>query len=61
MANRSSLATGLSRCRAAQRRSDLRWTMKPDAPRISYEQAVAAYKAEYARRYNELMHGAPAK
>ena len=39
----------------------LRWTMKPNAPRISYEQAVAAYKAEYAHRYNELMHGAAAK
>ena len=38
----------------------LRWTMKPTAPRMSYDRAVAAYKAEYARRYNELMHGAPA-
>ena len=27
---------------------------------MSYDGAVAAYKAEYARRYNELMHGAPA-
>ena len=35
--------------------------MKPDAPRMSYEGAVAAYKVEYARRYNELMHGAQAK
>ncbi len=39
----------------------VRWSMKPDAPRMSYEQAVAAYKAEYGRRYNELMHGALAK
>ncbi len=39
----------------------LRWTMKPDAPRMSYEGAVATYKTEYARRYNELMHGAQAK
>jgi hypothetical protein len=27
---------------------------------MSYEHAVADYKAEYARRYQVLMHGEPA-
>ncbi len=35
----------------------LHWTLKPDAPQLSYERAVEAYKAEYARRYQVLMHG----
>ncbi len=35
----------------------LRWTMRRDTPQLSYEHTVAAYKAEYARRYNTLMHG----
>jgi len=36
---------------------NLHWTMKANAPHMSYENAVAAYKAEYARRYQVLMHG----
>jgi hypothetical protein len=36
----------------------LHWQVRPDAPHMSYEQAVNDYKAEYARRYNVLMHGA---
>ena len=39
---------------------ELHWTVKPSTPHMSYTSAVAAYKAEYARRYHELMHGAPA-
>jgi hypothetical protein len=35
----------------------LHWSMKPNAPDMSYDRAVADYKAEYARRYQELMHG----
>jgi hypothetical protein len=35
----------------------LRWTVKPDTQAMSYDRAVTAYKAEYARRYNQLMHG----
>jgi hypothetical protein len=35
----------------------LRWTLKTDAPQMSYDRAVDAYKAEYARRYQILMHG----
>jgi hypothetical protein len=35
----------------------LHWTPRPDAPHMSYDRAVADYKAEYARRYQELMHG----
>lgn len=35
----------------------LHWTGKSDAPHLSYERAVANYKAEYARRYQALMHG----
>jgi len=39
------------------RRIELSWTVKPGTPQLSYEAAVAAYKAEYARRYEMLMHG----
>jgi hypothetical protein len=35
----------------------LHWRLKSDAPSMSYAQAVDDYKAEYARRYNVLMHG----
>ena len=35
----------------------MRWAVKPNAPHMSYESAVEAYKAEYARRYQALMHG----
>lgn len=35
----------------------MRWAIKPNAPHMSYESAVEAYKAEYARRYQILMHG----
>ncbi len=33
------------------------WSRRQDAPKLSYQQAVDAYKAEYSRRYNEYMHG----
>jgi hypothetical protein len=36
---------------------ELRWAVQPGTPRLSYEAAVASYKAEYARRYETLMHG----
>lgn len=36
---------------------DLQWTVKSSTARMSYKQVVAAYEAEYARRYRELMHG----
>ncbi len=36
----------------------LRWKRMPNVPEMSYEKAVEAYKAEYARRYQMLMHGA---
>ena len=42
---------------AETREVRMRWAVKPDAPHMSYESAVAAYKAEYARRYAILMHG----
>lgn len=35
----------------------LSWAVKSDAPHLSYQAAVDDYKAEYARRYRELMHG----
>lgn len=35
----------------------LQWTVKSDAQHLSYQAAVDAYKAEYARRYRMLMHG----
>jgi hypothetical protein len=36
----------------------LHWTVEPSAAHLSYEGAVADYKAEYVRRYQALMHGA---
>ena len=38
----------------------LHWSVLPNAPALSYEQAVAGYKAEYARRYAEFMHSGKA-
>ena len=35
----------------------LQWTVKAGARKMSYERAVEAYKAEYAQRYELLMHG----
>jgi hypothetical protein len=35
----------------------LHWTLRQDAPHLSYDRAVYDYKAEYGRRYQELMHG----
>jgi hypothetical protein len=29
--------------------------VKPDAPRLSYDHAVADYKAEYRRRYQQFL------
>ncbi|MGP8251488.1 MAG: hypothetical protein ACLQHF_05590 [Terracidiphilus sp.] len=43
---------------AGTKEINLRWTVKPNTPHMSYESAVASYKAEYARRYQALMHGA---
>jgi hypothetical protein len=37
------------------------WSVRPSAPRLSYESAVADYKAEYAQRYRILMHGEAAR
>jgi hypothetical protein len=42
---------------AGTKEIDLRWTAKANAPHMSYENSLAAYKAEYARRYQVLMHG----
>jgi hypothetical protein len=35
----------------------LHWTVKAGAPSMSYDRAVKDYKAEYARRYQTLLHG----
>jgi hypothetical protein len=37
----------------------LHWTVKPKTQHMSYERAIADYKAEYARRYEVLIHGNP--
>lgn len=42
----------------AAREIRLHWTLKADTPPLSYQYAVDKYKAEYARRYQDLMHGA---
>jgi hypothetical protein len=34
--------------------------VKPDTPHLSYDNAVSAYKAEYARHYQAFMHGTSA-
>jgi hypothetical protein len=34
----------------------LTWSRRADTPSLSYQQAVDDYKAEYLRRYNELLH-----
>lgn len=38
----------------------LHWTVKANTPQMSYQRAVKDYEAEYARRYQILMHGEPA-
>lgn len=40
---------------------ELHWTVKANTPRMSYQQAVKDYEAEYARRYQIFMHGKPAE
>jgi hypothetical protein len=42
---------------AGTRTVELHWTVKSGTPQLSYDRAVAAYKAEYARRYQAWMHG----
>jgi hypothetical protein len=37
----------------------LRWKKRAPAPNASYQQAVDDYKTEYARRFEERMHGPP--
>jgi hypothetical protein len=39
------------------RQIQFHWTLKPNTPQLSYDRAVKNYKAEYARRYQSLMHG----
>jgi hypothetical protein len=34
----------------------IHWALKPNASDLSYERTVKDYKAEYARRYQILMH-----
>ena len=36
------------------------WTRRPNAPVLSYDTAVEAWKAEYARRWEQWLHGAAA-
>jgi hypothetical protein len=45
---------------SAARTVSLTWSRRSDTPDLSYQQAVDAYKAEYLRRYNDLLHGATA-
>ncbi len=52
-------ANGALSVPAATRTIELHWGIKPDTPHLSYERTVADYKAEYARRYQALMHGGP--
>ncbi|MGB0080925.1 MAG: hypothetical protein WBP90_05305 [Terracidiphilus sp.] len=44
---------------ATARKIRLNWTVKTGTPQLSYDRAVYAYKSEYARRYQALMHGEP--
>ncbi|MGD0891995.1 MAG: hypothetical protein ABR923_10705 [Terracidiphilus sp.] len=51
------IADGMTSVAPDTKEIRLRWTVKPDTPQMSYDRAVADYKAEYARRYQTLMHG----
>jgi hypothetical protein len=42
---------------SAAREIHLHWSLNPGTPALSYDRAVDNYKAEYARRYSQLMHG----
>jgi len=42
---------------ANAREIHLQWVNKPNRPMLNYDRAVEDYKAEYARRYQILMHG----
>jgi hypothetical protein len=53
----ATVAGGAISVAAETREVHLRWSAKAGAPHMSYGRAVADYKAEYARRYAELMHG----
>jgi hypothetical protein len=39
------------------RQIQFHWTLKSNTPHLSFDRAVKDYKAEYARRYQRLMHG----
>ncbi len=39
----------------------IQWSRQADTPKMSYEEAVDAYKVEYAHRYQILMHGSAAQ
>jgi hypothetical protein len=42
---------------ANAREIHLHWVNTTNPPALGYERAVDEYKAEYARRYQVLMHG----
>jgi hypothetical protein len=44
---------------AATRTVETHWTLRPGTPQLSYDQAVAGYKAAYGQHYATLMRGAP--
>jgi hypothetical protein len=48
---------GALRLRAGDRTVRLVWSRRADAPALSYERAVDAYKQEYRRRWERWMHG----
>jgi hypothetical protein len=50
-------ADGQVRLPPGARQVRLQWARRADAPDWSYDQAVAAYKQEYRKRYDLYMHG----
>src|ERR1035437_615170 len=49
-------ASGALSVSSVTREVHIYWTLKPNASILSYERTVKDYKAEYARRYQILMH-----
>lgn len=47
---------GLLTVAPSTRTIDLHWRVKANAPQLSYDRTVRDYEAEYARRYQLLMH-----
>jgi hypothetical protein len=55
---RAAIENGAIVLPASAKTVDISWTRRADAPELSYQAAVDAYKAEYRRRYQKWLSGA---